>query len=326
MSVATVSRVLNDKPDVSGGSRRKVEDAVRTLGYAKSSQWQQIASGKSRVISLHFPTADAEAGQVYPDFIIGATTACEERDYRLHLMTRSVDEDSLLDLYRSRKSDGTILMRVNLQDWRADFLRDQRLPFVMIGHTENSDGTSYVDYDFEAAIRMGIEHLVGLAHRNIGFISAMPSNYGQHGPTVRSLRGYQAACADMGLPPLSFETNQSFPYIRLATANMLREHPEVTALITMREMVETALYGGIQDAGLRVPHDISVVGLADPQGPELTSPALTALDHPAWVMAYEAGQMLIDQLEEVDTRARQILRAPTLTVRASTAPVRRAVG
>ena len=85
------------------------------------------------------------------------------------------------------------------------------------------------------------------------------------------------------------------------TTNMLQEHPEITALVTMREMVETALFSAVHDAGLRVPDDISVLGLTTPHGPELTSPALTAMEFPAWSMAYEAGRMMIDELEGVDT-------------------------
>jgi DNA-binding LacI/PurR family transcriptional regulator len=104
---------------------------------------------------------------------------------------------------------------------------------------------------------------------------------------------------------------------------MLNEHPEITAFISIREMIEAAIYGAVQDLGLRIPNDISVVGLTNPQGSELTSPALTALDFPAWSMAYEAGNMLIDQLEEINTEPKQILKEPTLTVRASTSPVRR---
>jgi DNA-binding LacI/PurR family transcriptional regulator len=325
VSVATVSRVLNNRPDAANGTRRKVEGAITKLGYARSTQWEQLTTGKSRAISLHFPYTEANPTHVYLDFITGATAACEERDYRLHLMTRPMDEASLLDLYRSNKSDGVILMKVQLDDWRVDLLRRARLPFVMIGHTEDSAGASFVDYDFEAAMRMGINHLYALGHRNIGYVSAKPSQRSQHGPTVRALRAYETACEDLSLPPLNFETDQSLRHIRLLTVNMLGEHPEITALLTMRETVEAAIYGAVNDVGRRIPDDISVVGLASPEGSELTNPALTAADFPARSMAYEAGSMLIDQLEEVDTTVREILREPTLTVRASTGPVRRAV-
>jgi len=325
VSVATVSRILNGKPDVAEETRTKVEEAIDKLGYARSTQWQQLTTGKSRVISLHFPNTQASANPVYLDFITGATAACEERDYRLHLITRSVDENHLLDLYRSNKSDGIILMKVQLHDWRVEFLREHQLPFVMIGHTENSEGASFIDYDFDAAVRMAIHHLVTLGHQNIGYVSAMPSQHEQHGPTVRSLQAYKNACTQLDLPMLYYETDQNLQNVRLTTSHMLNQHPEITAFITTREMVEAAIYGAIQNQGLRIPDDISVVGLTNPQGSELANPALTALDFPAWAMAYEAGNMLIDQLEEIDTGIKQILREPTLTVRASTSPVRRGI-
>lgn len=323
VSVATVSRVLNNKPDASGAARKKVEDAVSKLGYARSSQWVQLTTGKSRAISLHFPNTDVDPNPVYLAFISGATAACEERDYQLHLITRSLAEKDLLDLYRANKSDGTILMRVQLDDGRVDFLRQMQLPFVMIGRTEDSIGASFVDYDMEAAVRLGLDHLVALGHRHIGYVSAMPPGHRQHGSTVRALRAYKAACKSMDLPLLHYEVDLSMRNIRLRTAAMLNEHPEITAFLAMREMVETAIYSALTEAGLRIPDDISVVGLTNAQGLELTSPALTALDFPAWSIAYEAGEMLIDQLEEVDTELKEILREPTLTIRASTSPVRR---
>ena len=190
VSVATVSRVINNKPDASSEARRRVEDAITKLGYARSTQWRQLTTGKSRAISLLFPHTETSPSHIYLDFITGVTTACEERDYRLDLITRDVDTAALLDLYRSSKSDGTILMKVQLDDWRVEFLREMDLPFVMIGHTEASVGASYVDYDFDAAIRAGLAHLVALGHRNIAYVSPTPPHDGQHGPTIRALRAY----------------------------------------------------------------------------------------------------------------------------------------
>lgn len=325
VSIATVSRILNDKPDVSHETRTRVENAIGKLGYARSTQWQQLTTGKSRVISLHFPNTQTSTNQVYLNFITGVTTACEERGYRLHLITSDLDESHLLDLYRANASDGTILMKVQLQDWRVELLRKQRLPFVMIGHTENSEGASFIDYDFEAGVRVAIHHLVALGHQNIGYVSTVSSQHEQHGPTARALQGYKTTCRQLGLPLLYYETDQSLQSVRLTTSHMVNKHPEITAFVTIKEMVEAAIYGAIHELGLRIPHDISVVGLANPQGSELVNPALTALDFPAWLMAFEAGQMLIDQLEGVNTAIQQILKEPTLTIRASTSPVKQGV-
>jgi DNA-binding LacI/PurR family transcriptional regulator len=321
VSVATVSRVLNNRPDTSPATRHKVEQAISKLGYARSSQWQQLTTGRAQAISLLFPNTQTNPSHINLDFITGVTTACEEREYRLDLITRSVDEGDLLDLYRSSKSDGTILMKVQMVDWRVDLLRRLELPFVTIGHTEQRSGSSFVDYDFEAAVRVGLDHLVSLGHRHIAYVSPTPFRDPQHGPTVRALRAYLAACDELDLPRLQFETDHDLRHIRLMTSNMLAEHPEITALVTTREMVETALYSAVHDAGLRVPDDVSVLGLTTPHGPELTSPALTSLEFPAWSMAYDAGRMLIDQLEGVDTEVKEVLWEPTINVRESTSTV-----
>ena len=185
VSVATVSRVINNKPDASSEARRRVEEAIDKLGYARSTQWRQLTTGKTRAISLLFPHAETSPSHIYLDFITGVTTACEERDYRLDLITRDIDTAALVDLYRSSKSDGTILMKVQLDDWRVDLLREMNLPFVMIGHTDSSVGASYIDYDFEAAVHDGLAHLVSLGHRHVAFVSPTPPRDGQHGPTIR---------------------------------------------------------------------------------------------------------------------------------------------
>jgi LacI family transcriptional regulator, galactose operon repressor len=318
VSVATVSRVLNNKPDASSIAREKVEDAIGKLGYARSTQWQQLTTGKTRAISLLFPHTDTNPSHIYLDFIAGVTSACEERDYRLDLVMRSLDDRALLDLYRSNKSDGTVLMRVQLSDWRVDLLREMKLPFVMLGHTEEPSGASFIDYDFDAAVRIAMDHLVALGHRHIAYVSPMPSQENQHGPTMRALRTYTDVCTGLDLPQLDYHADHDLRHIRLMTTNMLREHPEITALVTMREMVETALFSAVHDMGLRVPDDISVLGLTTPRGPQLTSPELTAMEFPAWSMAYEAGRMMIDELEGVSASVTETFWEPTLMVRAST--------
>ena len=119
-------------------------------------------------------------------------------------------------------------------------LRELGLPFVMIGHTDEPSGASYIDYDFEAAVRLGVEHLYSLGHRHIGYVSPVPFGDAQHGPTVRAMRAYRRTCTELELPALHYETDQDLRHVRLMTSNMLVEHSEITALMTAREMVETA--------------------------------------------------------------------------------------
>ena len=324
VSVATVSRILNNKPDVSEETRQKVLAVIDELGYARSMQWQQITSGKTRVISLHYPYKLAVSNQLSLHFITGATTACEENNYSLHLVTQSLDENSILDFYRTNQSDGMILMEIRMDDWRVKLLRQHNLPFVMIGHCENNDGVSFVDFDFESAVAVTVDHLIDLGHQNIGFISVISDPKRNHySPTIRALERYKKVCAQHNIPKLYCETDNGFEDVKLATLNLLEKHPEITAVFSVFDTAVAGIFSAISSLGLSIPDDISVVGLADEQGAELTSPSLTALQFPALSMGYDAAKIMIDELERRSKSSKQILVGPKLAVHSSTGIVRK---
>jgi DNA-binding LacI/PurR family transcriptional regulator len=324
VSVATVSRILNDKPDVSEETRQKVLGVIDELGYARSRQWQQITSGKTRVISLHYPYKLAVSNQLSLHFITGATTACEEHNYSLHLVTQSLNENSLLDFYRTNQSDGLILMQIRMDDWRVKLLHQQNLPFVMIGRCENNDGVSFVDFDFESAVAVTVDHLIDLGHQNIGFISVISDPKRNHyGPNIRASEGYEKVCAHYNIPRLYCEADNGFEDVKLATLNLMKKHPEITAVFSVFDTAVAGILSAINSLGLCIPDDISVVGLADEQGAELTSPSLTALQFPALSMGYDAAKIMIDELERRSKTSKQILVGPKLVIHSSTGIVRK---
>ena len=323
VSVATVSRILNNKPDVSEETRQKVLEVIDELSYARSMQWKQITSGKTKVITLHYPYKLAISNQVSLHFITGVTRACEEHGYSLHLVTQSLDENSLVDFYRTNQSDGLILMEIRMDDWRVELLRQQNLPFVMIGRCENNDGVNFVDFDFEAAMTVAVNHLADLGHRNIAFVSVVTDpKQNQYGPSVRALHGCEEACALYGLPNLYCEAQNGFEHVRLATLNLMRKHPTVTAIVTIFDTAMAGITSAISSLGLKIPDDISFIGLGDEEGTELTSPSLTVLDFPASSMGYEAAKIIINELEKGTQAVKQILVEPKLVIRSSSGLVR----
>jgi len=324
VSVTTVSRILNKKPDVSEETRQKVLAIIDELGYARSMQWKQITSGKARVITLHYPYKLAISNQVSLHFITGVTKACEEHGYSLHLVTQSLDENSLLDFYRTNQSDGVILMEIRMDDWRVKLLRQHNLPFVMIGRCENNDGVNFVDFDFESAVTVAVDHLIDLGHQNIAFVSIITDPEQNHyGPSVRALEGYENVCAQYNIPRLYCEADNGFENVKLATLNFMRKNPEVTAIITIFDTAVAGIFSAIKLLGLSIPDDISFVGLADEQGAELTSPSLTVLHFPASDMGYDAAKIIINELEKHTKSNKQILVGPKLVIRSSTGFLRK---
>ena len=319
VSVSTVSRILNDKPDVAEETRRRVLEVIEARGYTRQAQWQQLAAGKCHVISIHYPRRMEGFNSASMDFITGATAACQEHHYSLNLITEPLDKHRILGLYSSMRTDAMILMEILADDWRVELLRTHQLPFVMIGRCNDNTGISYVDIDFEGAVSTSVDHLVALGHRQIGFLAAAPGS-AQHGysPALRSLESYRAMCLKYGLPMLIRETNLELTTIREAIRSLLAEQPQITALVTMDGTALVRIVQAIRSLELAIPEDISVIGNVASEVAELTTPPLTAINPLGYDIGYEAGKMLIDQIEGRISESSQVLMPVQLIVREST--------
>jgi DNA-binding LacI/PurR family transcriptional regulator len=328
VSVTTVSRIINEKPDVSAETRQHVLEYIRLNGFAPQNAWQQLRSGKSRVITLHYPQNPTRI-HTMNSFVIGAAAACEKFNYSLNIVVSPLDESSLLSFFKSGQTDGMILMEILLHDWRVDLLREANFPFVMFGHCKDNDNLSYVDFDVENGIRKAVDHLVKLGHREIGFISAEPYIFtgsgsdNAYGHTHWSVKGYMDACNFYGLPVICEKVQVVKESVEARVFRLLTKHPNITAIITSQDTTITGIIKAIQDRGLRIPEDISVVASAIEQMAELTTPPLTTIDCQAETASYKAATMLIEQLEGKSDGENQILYPFQLTVRGSTGSTRK---
>jgi DNA-binding LacI/PurR family transcriptional regulator len=323
VSVSTVSRIINDKPDVSEETRKRVLAVIKEHRFAPQVSWQQLASGKSRCITLHYPQTPTRI-HMMNSFVIGAAAACEKANYSLNVVVSPLDETSLLTFFRSGQTDGLILMEILMQDWRVELLRQNNFPFVMFGHCENNTGLSYVDFDIEAGIKMAMEHLVGLGHCQIGFVSAEPYLFtgtktdSGYGHTHWSVKGYKDACKQYGLPVICERIQMATESVEERVLDLLAENPQLTAIITSQDIAVTGIIKAVQNRDLRIPEDISIVASAIEQMAELTTPPLTTINCQAEAASFQAAMLLIEQLEGNSDGERHILFPFELAVRGST--------
>jgi len=329
VSVSTVSRIINDKPDVSAETRERVLAVINEQRFAPQASWQQLASGKSRFITMHYPQ-NLTKHHMLNAFVVGAATACEESNYSLNIVVSPLDETSLLTFFRSGQTDGMILMEIQMLDWRVELLGQNNFPFVMVGHCEDNAGLSYVDLDVEAGIKMALEHLVGLGHRQIGFVTAepyslaKPASAKEYGHTHWAVKGYQDACKQFGLPVICERIPVMTESVEKGVLRLLAENPRLTAIVTSQDTTVPGIIKAVQNRDLRIPEDISIVATAIEQMAELTTPPLTTINAQAEASGYEAAKLLIEQLEGNSDGERQILFPFELAVRGSTGPARTA--
>ena len=319
VSVSTVSRILNDKPDVAQATRQRVQQVIDELGYMPHAQAQRLAAGRSRTIALLYPMENRAFSHLELDFIVGAAAAAGEENFFFNLMTEPVTESRLRGLYRSAQVDGVILMQINLQDWRVDFLHQNKFPFIIIGRCADNTGLSYLDLDFEGAALTAIEHLAALGHQHVAFFNGSTTlRERKFGPTVRSLDGYRRA-------DRMYEVNLSYREIEATvtdifevTLQVLEEHPQVTAIYATHNATSVGIFRALRHLGQRVPDDFSVITIATDQIAQLMTPPLTTIDFPTQQVGYQAAKMLIRKLKNEPLEADQILLPPQIIVRQST--------
>jgi DNA-binding LacI/PurR family transcriptional regulator len=322
VSVSTVSRILNGKPDVAEATRQRVLKVIQETGYSPDVSAQRLASGasvgRSRVITLLFPMDHAEFTQLELDFFIGAAASCSQHDAFFNLMTEPMDAEHLLNLYRSGQTDGVILMQIRMDDWRPPLLTSHDFPFIMIGRCADNERYSYIDLDFEAAVDTAFAHLVGLGHRRIGLLARPATTRAQQiGPAVRLMAGYEQALARYQLQPLYREVNLTVPDVYEATLALLDEDPELTAIVTVHGATSAGIIRALRDRDRLVPDDCSVVALATERIAQLVTPPLTAINFPTDTIGYQAATMLIHALQQPGAPVEQILLQPRLAVRES---------
>jgi DNA-binding LacI/PurR family transcriptional regulator len=326
VSVPTVSRILNDKEYVAEETRQRVHAAIRTLGYTPHTQARRLRGGATMTLALHHPIESPHdlSSIIETSYFTGTAEAASEKEYFINFLVSPLTPESLLNMYRSNQIDGIILLQVRMDDWRVNLLRENNYPFVMIGRCADLEGLSFIDLDFENAMLLAFNHLVELGHRNIGFLT-YPHSWRKTGigPAVRSLDGYKHALNQYGF-------SSSYREIGLnsveegfeGTNDLLRENPELTAIITVSHLTAAGSIKALVQHGRSVPQDCSVMAIGfGGNFANVVTPSLTTLEWSPYEISYQATIMLTEKLANKKLPAQQVLVPPRLVVRESTKEV-----
>jgi DNA-binding LacI/PurR family transcriptional regulator len=323
VSITTVSRILNNKPDVAEETRQRVLQVIEQHNFSPQLAWQQLRSGKSHFIALHFPQ---DFNLPPPDIIVNAAQSCEEAGFSLNLIVGALSNNELLSIFLSGQTDGIILMEILTHDWRVDVLREKQLPFVLIGRCADNTNLSYVDIDIARGVLDAMQYLTALGHRQIGFITLAPViDEKEYGYATWALKGYQQACQQFGLPdhwcPVDMKTKSA----ETVVLDLLDQHPDITSIIVPQDKGVPGMIKAVRRKGLRVPEDISLIALYDESISELLTPPLTTLSFPASDMGRQAARILMGHMTGELRGPQQVLLRPELNIRQSTGPARIAV-
>lgn len=263
VSISTVSYALSGKRPVAPDTRRRIEEAVRDLGYSPNAGARMLAGRRTQIFALTEPLRPDTYAPAHMAFVLAASIAARRKDYDILLLT---DVDASVGMRRVASSglvDAILVLDVAPDDERVALARTIDTPSVFIGIPNDSAGLVCVDLDFVAAGGLAVDRLADAGHEIVGLLGQPRESYelSNFPPRVRdgflqhvAARGIQSQFRMPDGPGTATER------ARRATADLL--DAGVTGLVLhCGEDAHVAVLDEIERRGLRVPEDVSVVSV-----------------------------------------------------------------
>ncbi len=333
VSLQTVSRVINNEPNVRPEMMQRVQVAIEKLGYVPSIAAQRMGGSRSRIIialnDRERTIADwreRQGADWVDQMLLGGMLTCAAHGYRLivELVDTHSDqiERELLAALAALQPDGVILTPPHSQNPLITRLLDEQgISFARIGSLQPGPGFS-LTMDDERAGRLATQHLIDIGHRHIGFIAG-PSDYELSGWRAD---GWRATMRDAGLSTKGLLAEGDFSYAsgRTAAEALLDADQPPSAIIASNDQMALATLEVARERGLPVPRDFSLISFDDTPIVRFAHPPLAAIVQPIAEVTARAVELIIADQGGQTPPGTPVVVPASLVLRGSTAPPRSA--
>jgi LacI family transcriptional regulator len=321
LSPATVSRVLNNHPDVDEATRERVLARINEVGYVP-----QFGRRLTNVIALAYPDEPVrnEYGSFEPALLSGIMRGLGEHQFDLKLVSIRRDkspDESYTQFFMRKGIRGVVLRCFRHNRSMITSIAEERFPSIVIAERFDEPQVNFLRADSYPSSRRAVEHLIGLGHRRIGLaMHNVPDS--DH---ADRRRGYADALDAAGLafdPSLVMELPSGFSAGEQVLDAMLGLPEPVTAIFATNPMTTLGIMRRAQERGILVPRDLSLVGVDDSDVRLHVWPRLTAVTQDASALGLEAAHWLTSMISKGDRDAvcRRTI-ATTFEVNGTTCPV-----
>lgn len=298
VSRSVVSRVLNDRPNVSQAARERVLKVIEQYNYRPSSVARSLATDRTHEICVLAPRRSTNVlGTAYWSLVLfGISEQCSQRGYHVSVSMVSPNMNATFNerVLSNHAFDGFILIAPDLTKLVAATFHANETPCVLVGHNLQFAEWPSVDIDnVDGGYQVGT-HLTNLGHTRIGIMSGpleMPE-------TQDRKAGFQKALAEKGIAlehVVTGDYSQRSGYALMK--QWLDANVDLSAVFCTSDVQAMGALLALHRAGVRVPEDIAVVGFDDLPDSQYTIPPLTTVHQPIYEKGELAANMLIDQME-----------------------------
>lgn len=319
VSTATVSRTINGSNKVAPRTAERVRRAIEALNYYPNTNARALGSGRSRLYGLIISDI---TNPFFPELVKSFEDVAVKHGLEVIVANTGYSSERTeicVQRMLERKVDGVAVMTSEMGDHLIERLQRRQIPIVFLDTGTPGAGISNISVDYSAGVDDAVEHLVGLGHKEIGFISGpmeLASARTRREAFLRSLQRVQ-----LSPDPRWMEAgNHRIDGGRAAMERLLLQKARPTAILASNDLTAIGAIGALHQSGLTVPEDISVVGYDDIEISAFTHPPLTTVRLSRTQIADRAFHALYKANQDEEMSGAEYVIKPELIVRGTTAP------
>lgn len=320
VSVKTVSRVINNSNEVKEETRQKVLKIIKEQGYQVNILAKGLRKKQTNTIIVFIDKHSGGYWSIWHNEIVQEIIKySKEKGYKI-VISPSSGEGCLDDdtdgfyLLRSGMADGAIIFDNMENDIRIKYLRENDIPFVIVGKDINYDDTSYVDLNNYKAGYIGGKYLIENGYKKICFM------LGSRDFIVNNERtnGFKEVCSNYSDVEFNFIYDVSNIQSAYENAKEIIQTNKPDAFFVSGDERAIGVYRAIKESNLSIPKDIAVLGIDNIPLCEYIYPSLTTIDQPKKEFGYHSVNILMELMNNKAKITKRVLIEPKLIIREST--------
>jgi LacI family transcriptional regulator len=315
VSVSTVSRVVNDRPVADQALVERVRKAARELDYRPNDVARDFRRGRTSTIAVVVPDL---ANPFFPHVLKGLALNAGEGDHRLLVVDSNEDPEEELRLVEqlSGRCDGIVLCSPRMPDASLRRVAALALPVICTNRSVKGTSLAAIGIDTVPAMEQAMEHLHALGHRRVGYLAGPTTSWSDRLRRKGLTSAASALAMDLTVVVAGSASDDGYS----ALPSLLEEG--ITALVAFNDLVAIGALSRLQQLGLSVPRDVSIVGCDDVPIAAFIGPPLTTVSLPKEELGKAAWATLQQLMQGQHVQNQQWLPS-RLVVRESTAAARR---
>lgn len=325
VSIATVSRVINNTAAVSPALRKRVEDIIDETGYRPNALAKELQSNKTNTIGVLISVEVLDLTSL-GSTINAITDVLKKKGYNLMLANSRFDQKEELDyfkVFQEKRVDGILYFAVSFTEDHYNMLKKYPIPIVMIGQENDRLNLPCILQDNYNAAMEATEYLIKMGHVDIGYIG-LPEYDAAAGQERR--KGFKAAMKSHNLeinPDFLDEGDFSIESGYNSMKRILnRSNKRPTAIFAATDFMALGAIHYLSELGLTVPDDISIIGFDDVDVAAFLNPPLTTIHSDNHTVGRQAAELLLQIIENQEIQSRRFVAGYELMVRKSVKDIR----